>query len=171
MDLPLSFTPLCFSIIVADGVKRMTNHGPLLSYRTARTLAIVAIAGACLALQSTPLAAQQNAIPLAPSAQVAPVPPDTTYKNTSTVDEHAHSETLHHYSSEATRANDAMLIAAVKSALANDGVIAGHAVVVDCDHSKVTLAGAVGSKSDAQHAVQVASAVTGVTAVKSKLTW
>jgi hyperosmotically inducible protein len=66
---------------------------------------------------------------------------------------------------------DALLITEVKTALANDGVTDGHAVVVDCDHGTVLLAGAIGSAADAQHAVVVASRVDGVVAVKNHLKW
>lgn len=105
-------------------------------------------------------------------AQDSSVPPGTsTFQSRSQEDEHAHSDTVHHYSSEAARANDAMLIAAVKTALESDGVTRGHAVVVDCDHGTVTLAGAVASPADAQHAAQIASNVDGVKGVNNKLTW
>jgi hypothetical protein len=41
----------------------------------------------------------------------------------------------HHYLSSAERANDALLITEVKSALSDDGVAHDVAIVVDCDHS------------------------------------
>jgi len=105
-------------------------------------------------------------------AQDSSVPPGTsTFQSRSQEEEHAHSDTIHRYSSETARAHDAMLIAAVKTALSNDGVTRGHAVVVDCDHGTVTLAGAVASSVDARHAAQVASGVDGVARVNNKLTW
>jgi osmotically-inducible protein OsmY len=104
-------------------------------------------------------------------AQDSSAPPGTSTFQSRSQEEHAHSDTIHHYSSEATRAHDAMLIAAVKTALSNDGVTRGHAVVVDCDQGTITLAGAVASPAAAQHAAQVASSVHGVAGVNNKLTW
>src|SRR6202023_1237677 len=86
----------------------------------------------CLAL---PANAQQDVSP--PSAP-APV---FTYQSHSSEEDHAHSEATHRYTSEADRAKDALLITEVKTALANDGVTDGHAVVVDCDNGVVLLAG------------------------------
>ena len=110
-----------------------------------------------------PANAQQDVSP--PSAPVS------TYQSHSSEEDHAHSEATHRYSSEADRAKDALLITEVKTALANDGVTDGHAVVVDCDNGIVLLAGAIGSAADAQHAVSVASSVDGVVAVKNHLKW
>ena len=95
----------------------------------------------------------------------------STYQSHSAEEDHAHSEATHRYTSEADRAKDALLITEVKTALANDGVTDGHAVVVDCDNGVVLLAGAIGSAADAQHAVAVASSVDGVVAVKNHLKW
>jgi osmotically-inducible protein OsmY len=79
--------------------------------------------------------------------------------------------TEHHYNSPAERANDAMLITEVKSALADDGVSDNHVVAVDCDHGKVMLSGVVESAADAKHAGDIAAAAQGVTGVKNQLTW
>jgi osmotically-inducible protein OsmY len=79
--------------------------------------------------------------------------------------------TEHHYNSPAERANDAMLITEVKSALADDGVADNHVVAVDCDHGKVMLSGVVESAQDAKRAGEVAAAAPGVTGVKNQLTW
>ncbi len=98
-------------------------------------------------------------------------PATSSFQSNSQEEEHAHSDAIHHYSSETVRAHDAMLIAAVKTALSYDGVTRGHAVVVDCDHGTITLVGAVASPAAAQHAAQVASSVDGVTGVNNKLTW
>lgn len=127
------------------------------------TLLIVVLAVATyLEMPAGPLDAQDSSAP--PGAP-------TTFQSRSQDEEHAHSDTIHHYSSETARAQDALLIAAVKTALVNDGVTRGHAVVVDCDHGTITLAGAVASSADAQHAAQVASSVDGVARVNNKLTW
>ena len=77
----------------------------------------------------------------------------------------------HHYNSPAERANDAMLITEVKSALANDGVADGYPVAVDCDHGKVRLSGVVKTAQDAKHAGDIAAAAEGVTSVNDQLTW
>src|ERR1700690_358564 len=45
----------------------------------------------------------------------------------------------HHYNSEAERANDAMLITEVKTALSHDGVANDYPLAVDCDHGKILL--------------------------------
>ncbi len=113
--------------------------------------------------RALPVNAQQDVLP--PSARVS------VYQSHSAEEDHAHSEATHRYSSEADRAKDALLITEVKTALADDGVTGGHAVVVDCDHGTVLLAGAIGSAADAQHAVAVASSVDGVVAVKNHLKW
>jgi osmotically-inducible protein OsmY len=82
-----------------------------------------------------------------------------------------HTSTVHHYQSAAVEANDALLITEVKAALADDGVTAYRAVVVDCDHGTITLNGVVGSFADAQRAARVARNANGVVAVKNELKW
>jgi osmotically-inducible protein OsmY len=77
----------------------------------------------------------------------------------------------HHYNSPAERANDALLITEVKSALAHDGVADGYVVAVDCDHGKILLSGVVRSARDAKHAGDIAAAAQGVTGVNDQLTW
>jgi osmotically-inducible protein OsmY len=77
----------------------------------------------------------------------------------------------HHYNSPAERANDALLITEVKSALAHDGVADGYLVAVDCDHGKIRLSGVVKSAQDAKHAGDIAAAAQGVTGVNDQLTW
>jgi osmotically-inducible protein OsmY len=77
----------------------------------------------------------------------------------------------HHYNSPAERANDALVITEVKSALADDGVGDGYLIAVDCDHGKVMLSGVVKSARDAKHAGDIAAAAEGVTGVNDKLTW
>ena len=77
----------------------------------------------------------------------------------------------HHYNSPAERANDALLITEVKSALADDGVADGYLVAVDCDHGKILLSGVVKSAQDAKRAGDIAAAAEGVTGVTDQLTW
>jgi osmotically-inducible protein OsmY len=77
----------------------------------------------------------------------------------------------HHYNSPAERANDAMLITEVKSALADDGVGDGYLIAVDCDHGRILLSGVVSSAQDAKHAGDIAAAAQGVTGVNDQLTW
>jgi len=83
----------------------------------------------------------------------------------------AHLEGHHHYQSSADRANDALLITEVKSALAEDGVAHDSAIVVDCDHGKILLSGVMKSAEDAKHAGDIAAGAAGVVAVKNQLTW
>jgi osmotically-inducible protein OsmY len=94
---------------------------------------------------------------------------DSGYVNT----EHdsAHLVGHHHYRSSAERANDALLITEVKSALADDGVADGSAIVVDCDHGRILLSGVMRSARDARRAGHIAAAAPGVLAVKNQLTW
>jgi osmotically-inducible protein OsmY len=77
----------------------------------------------------------------------------------------------HHYNSPAERANDALLITEVKSALSDDGVGDGYLIAVDCDHGRIMLSGVVSSARDAKHAGDIAAAAQGVTGVNDQLTW
>ncbi len=99
--------------------------------------------------------------------------PGATNSSDSTSREHdtVNVATEHHYNSPAERANDALLITEVKSALADDGVTDNYPVAVDCDHGKVLLSGVVKSARDAKHAGDIAAAAQGVTGVKNQLTW
>jgi osmotically-inducible protein OsmY len=80
-------------------------------------------------------------------------------------------EAHHHYQSAAERANDALLITEVKSALADDGVAEGSPIVVDCDHGKILLSGVMKSAEDAERAGNIAASAPGVVTVKNQLTW
>jgi osmotically-inducible protein OsmY len=80
-------------------------------------------------------------------------------------------EAHHHYQSAAERANDALLITEVKSALADDGVAEGSPIVVDCDHGKILLSGVMKSVKDAKRAGNIAASAPGVVTVKNQLTW
>jgi len=99
------------------------------------------------------------------------IPPTTTYSFKSSEQDSVHTSTIHNYQSEAERANDALLITEVKKALADEGVAAYRAVVVDCDHGTVSLDGVVGSSADAQQAATIAYNVDGVVSVKNNLKW
>jgi osmotically-inducible protein OsmY len=77
----------------------------------------------------------------------------------------------HHYQSAADRANDALLITEVKSALADDGVADDSPIAVDCDHGKVQLSGVMKSAEAAERAASIAAGAPGVVAVKNQLTW
>ena len=83
----------------------------------------------------------------------------------------ANLEGHHHYLSSAERANDALLITEVKSALADDGVAQDVAIVIDCDHGNILLSGVIKSAQDAKHAGHIAAGASGVIAVKNHLTW
>jgi osmotically-inducible protein OsmY len=80
-------------------------------------------------------------------------------------------EAHHHYQSAADRANDALLITEVKSALADDGVVDDSPIIVDCDHGKILLSGVMKSAEDAKRAGNIAASAAGVVAVKNQLTW
>jgi osmotically-inducible protein OsmY len=85
--------------------------------------------------------------------------------------ERATLEGHHHYATQAERANDALLITEVKSALADDGVAEDSPIVVDCDHGKILLSGVMKSAEDAKRAGTIAANASGVVAVKNQLTW
>lgn len=80
-------------------------------------------------------------------------------------------EAHHQYKNSAERANDALLITEVKSALADDGVADDSPIVVACDHGKILLSGVMKSAQDAKHAGKIAAGAPGVIAVKNQLTW
>jgi hyperosmotically inducible protein len=88
-----------------------------------------------------------------------------------TDNESATLEGHHQYQSPADRANDALLITEVKSALAEDGVAEDSPIVVDCDHGKILLSGIMKSAADAQRAGNIAASAAGVVGVKNQLTW
>jgi osmotically-inducible protein OsmY len=85
--------------------------------------------------------------------------------------ESASLEGHHHYATQAERANDALLITEVKSALANDGVAEDSPIVVDCDHGNILLSGVMKSAADAKRAGIIAANASGVVGVKNQLTW
>jgi len=77
----------------------------------------------------------------------------------------------HHYDSPADRANDALLITEVKSAIAEDGVAEDSVIVVDCDHGRILLSGVMRSAADAERVAKIAANAQGVIAVNNQLTW
>jgi osmotically-inducible protein OsmY len=82
----------------------------------------------------------------------------------------AHSEQDTTYNSPADRANDALLITEVKSALAHDGVANGYPITVGASHGVVMLTGVLGSHEDVAHAISLAQNAEGVKDVQSSLT-
>jgi len=107
-----------------------------------------------------------------PASQVHAAEGESVDSRSVTIDhDSAHLEGHHHYQSSADRANDALLITEVKSALAEDGVADDSAIVVDCDHGKILLSGVMKSAEDAKHAGDIAAGAAGVVAVKNQLTW
>jgi osmotically-inducible protein OsmY len=82
----------------------------------------------------------------------------------------AHSEQDTTYKSPADRANDALLITEVKSALAHDGVANGYPITVGVSHGVVMLTGLLGSREDVAHAISLARNAEGVKDVQSSLT-
>ena len=95
----------------------------------------------------------------------------TESDSTTTENDSVSLDAHHHYQSAAERANDALLITEVKSALADDGVADGSAILVDCDHAKILLTGVMKSAADAKRAGSIAASAPGVVAVKNQLTW
>jgi len=104
-----------------------------------------------------------------PIQAVAGTPVDSSSVTTS--NDSATLDAQHHYQSSADRANDALLITEVKSALADDGVAEDSPIVVDCDHGKILLSGVMKSADDAKRAGDIAASAQGVIAVKNQLTW
>src|SRR5258706_2845892 len=67
----------------------------------------------------------------------------------------AHSETDTTYATPADRANDALIITEVKTALANDGVTDGYPITVGADHGLAVLTGVLGCQDDIQHPIRI----------------
>lgn len=113
------------------------------------------------------------AAPLYPARaqQAASTPGTTTNSWVSEKKESVNTVGVHHYSNKAEEAQDALLIAKVKTALATNGVANGHPVEVDCDRGVARLSGVVGSAGAAKRAAQIAAAVPGVVGVNNQLTW
>jgi len=123
---------------------------------------LVLVAAVAIALAVSQMPAGQVGAEEGKSAESSSVTTDN---------ESANLEGHHHYQSPADRANDALLITEVKSALAEDGVAEDSPIVVDCDHGKILLSGVMKSAQDAQHAGDIAARAPGVVAVKNQLSW
>jgi osmotically-inducible protein OsmY len=123
---------------------------------------VVLLAGVAGILAGTQMLAGQVQAEEGKSAESSSV---TTSKEGANLEGH------HHYQSPADRANDALLITEVKSALAEDGVAEDSPIVVDCDHGKILLSGIMKSAQDAKRAGNIAASAPGVVGVKNQLTW
>jgi osmotically-inducible protein OsmY len=77
----------------------------------------------------------------------------------------------HHYASPAERAQDALLIVKVKTAIADKGLADNYPLTVDADHGRVTLTGVLASPQEVQRAVTLVAGIDGVTGVNNRLTW
>jgi len=78
---------------------------------------------------------------------------------------------LHHYSSAADEAQDALLITEVKSSIATADIPDMYAVTVDADHGTVVLTGEVPDRDTALRLHDAAASCDGVRAVKDHLDW
>jgi osmotically-inducible protein OsmY len=77
----------------------------------------------------------------------------------------------HHYASPAERAQDALLIVKVKTAIADKRLADNYPLTVDADHGRVTLTGVLASPQDVQRVVILVAGIDGVTGVNNRLTW
>ncbi len=77
----------------------------------------------------------------------------------------------HAYRGTVNQMSDATLTTKVKTALLRDHRARKYSIHVESDRGRVTIDGAVGSRSDANHVRAVVAAVGGVSAVDNKLTW
>jgi osmotically-inducible protein OsmY len=127
-----------------------------------RCVAVVLVAAVAVVLAGTQMLAGQVQAAEGNSVESSSVTTDR---------DSVHLEGHHHYATAAERANDALLITEVKSALGKDGVAEDSAIVVDCDHGKILLSGVMKSAEDAKRAGNIAASASGVVAVKNQLTW
>jgi osmotically-inducible protein OsmY len=77
----------------------------------------------------------------------------------------------HLYHGAVDQMSDATLTTKVKSALLTNDRTRKYSIHVESDHGKVTIDGAVGSRSSAKYVQTVVAAVEGVRTVDNKLTW
>ncbi len=101
----------------------------------------------------------------------ADAPATTTDQSMTVEHDTVQASAEHHYDSPAERAHDDLLIAEVKSSLAERGISDRYPVEVDCDHGTIQLSGVVASADDAREAQSIAMNTPGVVGVKNKLTW
>jgi osmotically-inducible protein OsmY len=101
----------------------------------------------------------------------ADAPATTTDQSMTVEHDKVQTSAEHHYNSPAERAHDDLLIAEVKSSLAERGISDRYPVEVDCDHGTIQLSGVVASADDAREAQAIAMNAQGVVGVKNKLTW
>jgi len=89
-----------------------------------------------------------------------------------TVQENLSAESIatHHYASPAERAQDALLIVEVKTAIADEGLADDYPLTVDADHGRVTLTGVLASPQDVHRAVTLAAGIDGVKGINNRLT-
>jgi len=113
----------------------------------------------------------QQEIPAAASDAATSGPAVTTDRSLTVEHDQVQTSSEHLYNSPVQRANDDLLITAVKSSLAEKGISDGYPVVVDCDHGTIELSGVVASADAARQAASIASNTRGVIGVKNKLTW
>jgi osmotically-inducible protein OsmY len=83
----------------------------------------------------------------------------------------AHSVEHHHYASPAERAQDALLIVKVKTAIADKRLADNYPLTVDADHGRITLTGVLASPQDVQRVATLVAGIDGVTEVNNRLTW
>ena len=124
-----------------------------------RLVLVAAVAGVLVGIQTPAGRVQAEESKSVESSSVA------------TQNDSASLEAHHVYHSSAERANDALLITEVKTALAEDGVAEDSPIVVACDHGTILLSGVMKSAEDAKDAGDIASSAPGVVAVKNLLTW
>jgi len=113
----------------------------------------------------------QREIPAAASDAATSGPAVTSDRSLTVEHDQVQTSSEHLYNSPVQRANDDLLITAVKSSLAEKGISDGYPVVVDCDHGTIELSGVVASADAARQAASIASNTRGVIGVKNKLTW
>ena len=135
-------------------------------------LAITLFCGISGASIFVPEARAQQSIPAPPrAARSSGDPAITTNESIAVEHDQVRTSREHFYNSPAERAKDDLLITAVKSSLADQGISDQHAVEVDCDHGTIFLSGVVASAEAARQAAAIASSTEGVVAVENRLTW
>jgi hyperosmotically inducible protein len=122
-------------------------------------------------LRSLTIGLAASVLTLATSTHVARAQTSTESESQHQDNLTAQSVTHHHYASPAERAEDALLIVKVKTAIAHEGLADNYPLTVDADHGRVTLTGVLGSPQDVKRAVTLVAGIDGVTGVTNRLTW